>query len=191
MKIFSKDQQVISFMLGLTIFTIALFRPYHPFHLNLSTSNTNQPHQQSIIEVIGAVKNPGIYTFDESPTAYMAIQNTSDNSIDEHFFSFDSKYDTLDSGMRIELNGWDADCPLFIITPMSYRKRLILGIPIKLNQANIYELDMIPGISHRLAKRIVEFRKSLGPFMTWNDLKRVKGIGPKKIETLQFYSNLK
>ena len=181
-------------MLGLMIFTIILFRSFHPFQLNLRTTNTNldsEPHQQSIIEVSGAVKNPGIYTFDVFPTAFLVIQSIYGDLIDEHCFSSDSKGDTLDTGMNIELYGWEAECPLFIITPMSYRKRLVLGIPIKLNQTSSYELDMIPGISHGLAKRIVEFRESHGPFKTWNDLKRVKGIGPKKIEAFKFYLSLK
>ena len=191
MKIFSKDQQVISFVLGLIIFTIALFKQFHPFQLNLRTSNTIQPLQQSIIEVSGSVKKPGIYIFDEFPTASHVIQNIYEDSINENCFPFDSYGNTLNTGMHIEFYGSDAKCPKFIITPMNYRKRLVLGIPIKLNRASIDELDIIPGISLGLAKRIVEFRESHGPFKKWKDLKQVNGIGPKKIETFKFYLSLK
>lgn len=193
MKIFSKDQQVISFMLGLMIFTIALFRPFHPFRPILRPSNsdmTTEPHHQSVIEISGAVKNPGIYTFDKPPTAYQAIQS-SGGVMDDRPLSFDTPDDTLDTGMRIKLRGSNPQFAQLDITPMSSRKRLVLGVPIRLNQARVYELDMIPGISHGLAERIVEFRESHGAFKTWNDLKRVKGIGQKKIEAFKFYLSLK
>jgi competence protein ComEA len=59
-----------------------------------------------------------------------------------------------------------------------------------LNQAAVEDLVMIPGISHRLARRIVEFRESHGPFKTWHQLRRVKGIGPKKVESFRSYLSL-
>jgi len=181
-------------MLGLTILFIVLFRPFHPFGSMLRASHTNlanEPCHQWIVEVAGAVKNPGIYTFDNPPTVYQAIQSTGGSPIGECRLSFDTIADTLDSGMRIELHGWNAECAQFMITPMGYSKRLVLGIPIELNQARVDELAMIPGISHRLAGRIIEFRKSHGDFKTWNDLRCVKGIGPKKVERFRSYLNLK
>ncbi|MES0447545.1 MAG: helix-hairpin-helix domain-containing protein, partial [Desulfobacterales bacterium] len=78
-----------------------------------------------------------------------------------------------------------------IITPMGSRERFVLAIPIELNEAGVEDLVMIPGISHRLARRIVEFRKSHGPFKTWEEVRRVKGIGPKKVESFRSYLSLK
>jgi competence protein ComEA len=191
-RVFSKDQQVIVLVLGLTILFVGLFRPFHPFGsiLGLSCSNlTNKPSHQSIIEVAGAVRNPGIYTFDESPTVYQAIQTTA-GLINEHRLSSDTPGDTLETGMRIELQGANTECAQLIITPMSYRKRLVLGIPIEINQARIDDFAMIPGIGHALARRIVEFRESHSPFKTWNDLRRVNGIGPRKVEHIRSYLSL-
>ncbi len=185
-RFFNKDQQVIALILGLTILFIALFRPFHPFGSMLRRSHSNlasEPSHQWIIEVAGAVKNPGIYTFGEPPTASQVIQSTGS--------SFDTLCDALDTGMRVELHGSNAECAQLMITPMSYRKRLVLGIPIELNQAGVDDLAMIPGISHRLATHIVEFRESHGHFKTWNDLRCVKGIGPKKVERFRSYLSLK
>jgi competence ComEA-like helix-hairpin-helix protein len=66
-------------------------------------------------------------------------------------------------------------------------KKLVLGIPVSLNQADADDLALIPGISHSLAHRIVDFRDSSGPFRSLNDLDRVKGVGPKKLERLSSY----
>ena len=193
LRIFSKDQQVIALVLGLAILFIGLFRASHPFGSIPGPSRSNlapELRDQYMIEVAGAVKHPGIYTFDNPATAYQVIQSTG-GPIGERRLPLDTPGDTLDTGMRVELQGSSAECAQVIIAPMSYRKRLVLGIPIELNQARVEDLAMIPGISHGLARRIIEFRESHGPFKTWNDLRRVKGIGPKKVESFRSYLDLK
>ena len=191
-RVFSKAHLIVAFILGLAIFFVGLFRPYHPFWSIFSTTNCNptEPHHQSVIEISGAVKNPGIYTFDKPPTAYQAIQS-SGGLTDDRPLSFDTPDDTLDTGMRIELRGSNPQFAQLDITPMSSRKRLVMGVPIRLNQARVEDLAIIPGIDHGLARRIVQFRKSHGPFKTWNDLRCVKGIGPKKVKSLQSYLSFK
>jgi competence protein ComEA len=56
---------------------------------------------------------------------------------------------------------------------------------VDLNQADWPELAQLPGIGETLAKRIVETRTSDGPFRDHNDLRRVRGIGPKTLERLR------
>jgi competence protein ComEA len=191
-RIFGKDQQVIALVLGLTILFIGLFRPSHPFGSIPGPSRSNlapESRDQYMIEVAGAVRNPGIYTFDNPATAYQVIQSTG-GPIGERRLSLDMSGHTLDTGMRVELQGANTECAQLLITPMSYGKRLVLGIPIELNQARVEDLAMIPGISHGLARRIVEFMESHGPFKTWNDLRRVKGVGPKNVKSFRSYLNL-
>jgi competence protein ComEA len=191
-KIFRKDQLVIVLLLALAILFIGLFRSSHPFRSILGSSRNDlktKPHRQWIIEVTGAVKNPGIYSFDTPTTADQAIQNAG-GPVGEHRLLFDTPGHALDTGMRIELQESNGDRLRIIITPMGSRERFVLSIPIDLNQAAVEDLVMIPGISHRLARRIVEFRESHGPFKTWHQLRRVKGIGPKKVESFRSYLSL-
>lgn len=192
MKSFSKDQQIIALVLGLAILFIGLFCSSHPFRLILGGSKNSvraEPHRQWIIEVAGAVKTPGIYTFDEPPTINQAIQNAGGPTC-EHRLSFDTPGSALNTGMRIELFESNGGAPRITISSMGSRERFVLGIPIELNQAGAEDLAMIPGISHRLARRVVTFRKSHGPFRTWHELRRVKGIGPKKAERFRSYLSL-
>jgi len=193
LKLFSKDQTVVALILGLAIFFIGLSRPFHPFlpiFKSSGNSPTTRPDYQYVIEVEGDVKNAGIYIFDKPPTAYQAIQSAG-GPISKHRLLFHMPDDTLDTGTRLELGGVTGDCAELIITSISSGKRLVLGIPIELNKAGVEDLAIIPGISHGLAQRIVEFRELNGPFKTYNELRRVKGIGPKKIESFRSYLNLK
>jgi competence protein ComEA len=55
---------------------------------------------------------------------------------------------------------------------------------VNVNTAPIVELAELPGIGPTLAERIVEYRETNGPFRTPDDLRKVKGIGAKTLETL-------
>lgn len=56
---------------------------------------------------------------------------------------------------------------------------------VDMNHATLPELDQLPGIGQALAERIVEYRRSHGPFNAVEDLLLVKGIGPKKLDRLR------
>jgi competence protein ComEA len=56
--------------------------------------------------------------------------------------------------------------------------------PIDVNQADLDELQKLPGIGPRLAQRIVDERAK-SPFRSVEDLRRVSGIGPKILERLK------
>lgn len=56
---------------------------------------------------------------------------------------------------------------------------------VNINSATAAELEALPGIGPALAQRIVADRTSRGPFRSVNDLDRVRGIGPKIVESLR------
>ncbi len=57
--------------------------------------------------------------------------------------------------------------------------------PLDLNTATAEQLDALPGIGPATAQAIVEDRARNGPFRTVDDLARVRGIGPAKVEALR------
>ncbi|MCP9471221.1 MAG: helix-hairpin-helix domain-containing protein [Nitrospira sp.] len=57
--------------------------------------------------------------------------------------------------------------------------------PVDLNRADVNELESLPGIGAVLARRVMEYRESIGRFQTIEDLLAVKGIGPKTLERLR------
>ena len=67
------------------------------------------------------------------------------------------------------------------------RQRLLLGMPVSINEIGAEDLRLIPGISTRLAKRIIDYRRDHGPFERWRRLQAVHGLGPKTLEKLRPY----
>jgi len=61
---------------------------------------------------------------------------------------------------------------------------------IDVNTATWVEWAQLEGIGETLAMRIVEDRRQNGPFDTIDDLQRVKGIGPKKLEAIRKWLNV-
>ena len=58
---------------------------------------------------------------------------------------------------------------------------------VDVNSAHWPELAQLPGIGETLARRIVDSRQTDGPFLDHDDLKRIRGIGPKKVEEVRPY----
>src|SRR5262249_41112730 len=58
---------------------------------------------------------------------------------------------------------------------------------VDVNSATWVEWAQFEGIGETLAKRIVADRQSRGPFASIDDVRRVKGIGPKKFAEMQPY----
>ena len=58
---------------------------------------------------------------------------------------------------------------------------------VDLNSADWPELTVLPGVGETLARRIVADRDQHGPFRDFDDLRRVRGIGPRTLERLTPY----
>ena len=56
---------------------------------------------------------------------------------------------------------------------------------IDINQASVRDFERLEGIGESLAKRIVAYRQSIGRFSSVDELKNVKGIGPKLLARIK------
>jgi len=59
--------------------------------------------------------------------------------------------------------------------------------PVNLNTATSEELQQVPGIGPVTAEKILQMRKSYGAFKSVDDLRAVRGIGPKRLEKMRKY----
>jgi len=64
------------------------------------------------------------------------------------------------------------------------KEAALAGKTIDVNEADAAQLQRLPRIGPKLAQRIIEERDKQ-PFATVNDLRRVKGIGPKTLDGLR------
>lgn len=58
---------------------------------------------------------------------------------------------------------------------------------VDINHADWPELASLPGVGRKLAERIVQSRVQDGPYADLDDLRRVRGIGARTLETLRPY----
>jgi competence ComEA-like helix-hairpin-helix protein len=86
-------------------------------------------------------------------------------------------------GSIIDLTGGH----IFLVGRLSGAQILACGRRIDLNEACETDLASVPGIGKSLAKKIVDYRDSVGKFATPEEISRVKGIGQLKAESFLPY----
>jgi competence protein ComEA len=70
--------------------------------------------------------------------------------------------------------------------PLSKREAALKGVVIDVNRAPLMELQRLPRIGPKMSQRIVDERGKR-PFATVDELRRVRGIGPKTLARLRPY----
>lgn len=68
-------------------------------------------------------------------------------------------------------------------TPPAEAVRFLVDV----NRAEWPELAQLPGIGRVLAQRIVDRRQQAGPFRRVEDLRQVRGLGPKTLDRIRPY----
>jgi competence protein ComEA len=61
---------------------------------------------------------------------------------------------------------------------------------VNINSSDLEQLTRLPGIGPTLAKRIIEYRNTNGPFKNREDLRNVRGIGGKKFAEIKEFLTL-
>src|SRR5258706_14316491 len=75
----------------------------------------------------------------------------------------------------------------FACAPQSVANKKPPLHPVNLNTASALELQLVPGIGPATADKILQMRKSYGSFKSVDDLRAIKGIGPKRLEKMRRY----
>jgi len=70
---------------------------------------------------------------------------------------------------------------------MGAEEKLLLGIPLDVNRMSQADWQCLPGIGPGTAKRLVAYRQINGDFASLADLKRVPGIGDRRMERIRSY----
>jgi competence protein ComEA len=59
--------------------------------------------------------------------------------------------------------------------------------PININTATSEELQQVPGIGPVTAQKILQMRKTYGPFKSVDDLLAIRGLGQKRLDKMRKY----
>jgi competence protein ComEA len=158
--------------------------------LTQSTEPTEPPRAERVtVHVVGAVRHPGVYDLPDGARATDAIEAAGGLLPDAVPSSVNLAREVADGEQLVVPDEDDV-----ATAPAALPQQTVSGSgggvgggsgPVDLNTADAALLDTLPGIGPSTAAKIVTDRESNGPFASVEDLGRVSGIGPKKIEQLE------
>ena len=128
------------------------------------------------VDVAGAVNNPGVYSLPAQSRVIDALR-AAGNSVTGSDLSDLNLARVVKDGEQIYVNP-----TVRTVNGKRIIKKVVPRGPININRASAKEFDGLAGIGPVIAKRIVEYRRINGPFMTIEDLQKVSGIGSAKFE---------
>jgi competence protein ComEA len=133
---------------------------------------------QIFVDVTGAVNTPGVYTLTASSRVIDAIKAAGGSAPGADLSTINLAR-VLADGEQIYV---DAAVTNSKGVRVSTPKR---SGPININRATVSDFDSLDGIGPVIASRIVEYRKTHGPFITIEDLQKVSGIGVAKFAQIK------
>lgn len=76
---------------------------------------------------------------------------------------------------------------LLLSASLSANKKKPPAKPVNINTASSEELQQVPGIGPATAQKILQMRKSYGPFKSVDDLLAIRGLGQKRLDKMRKY----
>ncbi|MEY3973280.1 MAG: hypothetical protein RJA71_592 [Actinomycetota bacterium] len=126
--------------------------------------------QTLMVDVAGAVNNPGVYSLPLNARVFEAIKAA--GGLKKGADASDvNQARMLKDGEQIYIY------PAATSSAPGAKKTVRKNGPVMINRATVKEFESLDGIGPVLAGRIVAFRKENGPFLAIEDLLKVPGIG--------------
>jgi competence protein ComEA len=138
--------------------------------------------QKVFVEVSGAVKNPGVYGFSDSPTAReLFLRSGQDQQGMSGSSDCNRRYN---AGAKITVSKKGNQTSI-LEGRMSAFYKMTLGIPISINQQCLNGLTALPGVGPKIAAAIIAERSRRDGFDNFEEVIAVRGIGPKLMARLR------
>jgi len=204
LKYFSLAQQKFLFALALILLGSLYFR----FYYQPLSPSSEESVKETVVEVLGEVQNPGVYLFQNPPTLKEAIEKAGGMKETAHFDETSST-EILETGTLLTVVKEPqniASSPSFAkggrgrikqkeikvrISRMEANKLLVFSLPLDLNRVSKEDLCLIQGIGESLAQEIITYRERSRGFRSVEELKKVKGIGEKKYQSIKNFFALR
>ena len=142
------------------------------------------------VHVVGAVRAPGLYQLPRGARVAEALEraggllgSAAERAVNLAREVTDGEQIVVPSQDEFARSGASGAAPVGSPQPASGQDPTT-GALVDINSADANALDALPGVGPSTAAKIVADREANGPFSSPDDLGRVSGIGPKKLETL-------
>jgi competence protein ComEA len=132
-----------------------------------------------VVNVVGAVRHPGVYTLAAGSRARDAVRRAGGPT---------RRADIGSVNLAVRLaDGEQVRVPLRAPVATASTGPAADSAPaiVHLNSASAEQLDALDGIGPSLAQRIVDYRRAHGGFRSIDELDEVSGIGPVRLESLR------
>jgi len=139
------------------------------------------------IHIIGEVHQPGVYRLTHGSIladAIAAAGGYTPRADPDHI----NLAEPVEDGLQIQIPAIPTPRPTNLpgtLTPADHENTAADGFVLNINTADAPALERLPGIGPATAKKIVDYRDSYGYFNSIEDLLRVSGIGPAKLEQIK------
>ncbi len=160
---------------------------------------TPSPAEPWVLYVTGAVRSPGVYRLPPGARAYQLVDAAGGLRSDADAVTInlamplqDGAHFHVSSVASVQTNSPSSPSREGSLAGTGGSVSAAKGksaeatpVPIDVNRATQEELERLPGIGPKTAAAIIGYRTSNGPFRSVEDLRLVKGIGPKKLEAIR------
>ena len=150
----------------------------------LGPSSTTTTAPGVVIDVGGAVRQPGVYRLALGSRVVDALEVAGGPAEDIDLDQMNLA-STINDGQRVWFTRKGELPPAGVIGSSPDSGASVPGGPVDLNTATLEQLDSLSGIGPATAKAIIDRRNELGRFRSVDDLLTVKGIGPTKLESIR------
>ena len=137
------------------------------------------PANRLFVDVVGAVRRPGLYRLPDGSRVADAVSRAGGASRRADL-SLVNLAAPLADGLQVVVprrqSGSAGAAGGTAETPAS---------PVHLNTATLEQLDGLPGVGPVTAQKILDYRQKNGAFTSVDDLDAVPGIGPARLDTLR------
>ena len=139
-----------------------------------------------VVDVDGAVSNPGVYELAADARVNDAIQAAGGLTSEADAAAI-NRAALLTDGQKVYVPhvGEEVETTAGAATPASPGAASSDAGPVNINTASVDDLDTLPGVGPSTAQAIVDDRAQNGAFASIEDIMRVSGIGEKKFEKLK------
>ncbi|MCC9087869.1 MULTISPECIES: helix-hairpin-helix domain-containing protein [Bacillus] len=135
-----------------------------------------------VVEVKGAVRKPGVYTFRSEDRVEGAIKRAGGFTSKADTYEINQAAKLEDSMMIYVRKQGEAETQTSAAVALSGNEK---SQGVNVNQADTAELKTINGIGPAKAEAIIAYREEHGEFEQIEDLRNISGFGEKTVERLK------
>jgi competence protein ComEA len=148
------------------------------------TSVAAAPRARVVVDVVGAVRQPGLYRLEQGARIADAVARAGGATRKADLAQVNLAAPLAD-GEQVVVPRRGAAAPAAAAGSGAAPAAGPPAAPVQLSTATLEQLDTLPGVGPATAQRILDYRAKHGAFSSVDELDAVPGIGPKRLDQLR------